>query len=62
MLMTILKDDVLNYDCDVWFLKERRKKKAQRSQIAIVFFSVYFINVFIKWNASGAKSRAGRFV
>ena len=27
MLMTILKDDAVNYDSAVWFLKERRKEK-----------------------------------
>ena len=47
--MTILKDDELNYDCDIWFLKERRKNVAQRSQIAIfkIFFYV-FIYLFLK--------------
>ena len=43
--MTIVKDDALNYDCGVWFLKERRKKNAQQSQIASCFFFVFFLNI-----------------
>ena len=53
ILMTILKDDELNYDCDVWFLKER-KNIAQQSQIAIGF--VFFIYFFNNANPSQVKS------
>ena len=41
MLKTILKDDELNYDCDVWFLKERRRKTLH-NKVRLHFF--FFFN------------------
>ena len=42
--MTILKDDELNYDCDVWFLQERRKKHCTTKSDCNSVFFVFFLN------------------
>ena len=55
--MTILKDDELNYDCDVWFLKERKKYCTMESDCNRSFFYlfIYFLLLFCFLNPSQVK-------